>query len=55
MLHEENVRNLCVTCGYIEQLQITWAVVRLVKNLGGQIWKSASLKDVNVVDMGKHE
>ena len=26
-----------------------------MKNLCGQIWKSASQKEVNVVDMGKHE
>jgi hypothetical protein len=45
MLHKENVRNLCVTCGYVEQLPIAWAVMRIMKNLGGQIWKSASLKE----------
>jgi hypothetical protein len=26
-----------------------------MKNLGGHIWKSACQKEVEVVDMGKHE
>jgi hypothetical protein len=45
------------TCGYIKQLPNTWAVGRIyiyMKNLGEQIRKSASQKNVNVVDMGKY-
>jgi len=58
-LYKENVRNLYVTCGYVKQLRNTWAVGRIyipyVKNLGGQVRKSASQKDVNVVDLRKYE